>query len=1077
MTASLLLRTKFIVPAPKEDHLPRPQLTTWMAEQVDKRLILISAPPGYGKTTLLADFLSATTLPFAWYQLDAGDSDPTVFLTGIIEAIRRMIPALEPLPATFGQAAQSLLENPEPVISHQRVLNVLINELTEAYTAPWLIVLEDYHYITGPAIHALIDSLLENSPPGMAVVISSRAEPPLKLARLRARGLLAELRANDLRFRDDEVSAYISYERSAISAESLSLLIEKTEGWAAVLQIVRSSLTGCDVESARQVIAGLSGSHRFVFDYLADEVFRRQPEVWQEFLLRTSVLNQMDSAACSAVAGIHQAQTILEEIEKQNLFLTSIDPQRRWFRYHTLFREFLLSKFHTERAEEYQQVENIAGHYFESLGEWEAAFLHYADAGNYPEAAKVMLAFASDYVERGRVEVLHRYISMLPGEVLHDHPELLLQHGNAHRRLGMAGLAISAYEDARAAFTFQGNLSGISRAQTRLAEVNRAQGNYRHAERLATQALESAPANDHPARADALMALAKSTGFLTGMDQGRSLAEQAVEETRLAGEAVSPLARAGFLQSLGQICWWHGDPQAAVNYCQEALHLVHDDLSPIAAQIYILLVTPHLYWREFETALRYAERGLEISQTLHLAELLPAAYTALGNVLTRLGETARAEAALRQSVELAQRLGIAAHEQLMATSYLTYNLSSQGRVDEAWQLIEGALWAFTGNPDTYEAFQCQSVMADVALEKYQLSRAEKLFDTLLQTGKRRQFNIPLGMVHFGLAYIHLVTGRVETGLMHARAAHTLLEHTRAIQLFLDQGERTKVVCNALAAAGEDSPFLERVRELIPGKRHKAATVSVAQSTIVVKCLGNLRVLVNGADIPQERWVSTKARDLLAYFVTFRSDRIPAERIFDGVWVEKPGRGLTAFHTALSRLRSALKTGDSTLRFVFVEVGEYWLDRPRFNIDVDEFDAALAKAHASNEDEMAAHWYEHAINLYQGEYLQNLYYDWLLPERRRLSRAYLESLRALSDFHFTHARYTHSLELLQRALRVDNLVEDLHCQAMRAYAAVGDRAGLARQYQELKELLASEIGIEPLTTTNNLYHRLLDGMKT
>jgi LuxR family maltose regulon positive regulatory protein len=1076
MTASLLLRTKFIVPSPKEDHLPRPQLTTWMADQVDKRLILISAPPGYGKTTLLADFLSATTLPYAWYQLDAGDSDPTVFLTGIIEAIRRMTPAPEPLPATLGQAAQSLLENPEPVISHQRVLNVLINELTEAYTAPWLIVLEDYHYITGPAIHALIDSLLENSPPGMAVVISSRAEPPLKLARLRARGLLAELRANDLRFRDDEVLAYITHQGAPISPESLNLLIEKTEGWAAVLQIVRSSLAGHDMEFARQVITGLSGSHRFVFDYLADEVFRRQPETWQEFLLHTAVLSQMDSATCGAVANVPNAQEILEEIEKQNLFLTSIDPQRRWFRYHTLFREFLLSKLHREKPDAFKAIEKIAGQYYETLSEWEAAFLHYANAGAYPDAARVMLSFAADYVERGRVEVLHRYISMLPAEVLHAHPELLLHHGNAHRRLGMAGLALSAYEDARAAFTSQGNLSGISRALTRLAEVNRAQGNYRQAELLATQALESAPANDHPARADALMALAKSTGFLTGMDQGRSLAEQAVEETRLAGEGVSPLARAGFLQSLGQICWWHGDPQAAVNYCQEALHLVHDDLSPIAAQIYILLVTPHLYWREFETALRYAERGLEISQTLHLAELLPAAYTALGNVLTRLGETARAETALRQSVELAQRLGIAAHEQLMATSYLTFNLSSQGRVEEAWQLIEGALWAFTGSPDTYEAFQCQSVMADVALEKYQLSRAENLFDALLQTGERRQFNIPLGMVHFGLAYIHLATGRAESGLAHARAALALLERTRAIQLFLDQGERTKVVCNALAAAGEDSPFLQRVRELLPGKRQKLAAVAVTQSTIVVRCLGNLRVLVNGVDIPQERWVSTKARDLLAYFVTFRGDRIPAERIFDGVWVEKPGRGLTAFHTALSRMRSALKTGDSTLRFVFVEAGEYWLDQPRFSIDVEEFDAALAKAHAASADDTAAHWYDHAINLYQGEYLQNLYYDWLLPERRRLSRAYLESLRALADHHFIHGRYTHSLELLQRALRVDNLIEDLHCQAMRVYAALGDRAGLARQYQELKELLANEIGMEPLTATNNLYNRLLDGLK-
>jgi two-component SAPR family response regulator len=448
----------------------------------------------------------------------------------------------------------------------------------------------------------------------------------------------------------------------------------------------------------------------------------------------------------------------------------------------------------------------------------------------------------------------------------------------------------------------------------------------------------------------------------------------------------------------------------------------------------------------------------------------------LGNVLTRLGETSRAEAALRQSVELAQRLGIASYEQLMATGYLAYNLYGQGRADEAWQLAEGALWAYTGNRDAYEAFVCRSVLADVALENEQLNRAENLFNELAQSGKRRQFRIPLAMVYFGLAYIHLVTDRKESGVEYARASLELIEPTRAFQLFIDQGERSRVVCNALVEAGHASSFLDRVIGFQPDYRKKQTVTLKDQSAVTIKSLGAFRVFIGEEEVTQERWVSSKARDLLAYFVTFRSERIPADRAFDAIWAEKTGRGLTAFHTALSRLRSALKTGDNSPRLILVEAGDYRIDAARFTIDIDEFDTALAKARASSEDEAAAHFYEQATQLYNGEYLQNLYYDWLFPERRRLNQAYLSSLRALADHHFTQKRYTRSQELIQRALRVDSLQEDLYCQSMRIYAALGDRAGLISQYQEMKRILTKELDMEPLSTTENLYQKLLENFR-
>jgi LuxR family maltose regulon positive regulatory protein len=1071
MKPSILLRTKFLVPRSRPDLLPRPRLLDWLEANSDKRLILLSAPAGYGKTTLLVDFINASHRPFAWYQFDAQDSDPTVFLTYLIESLRSMKQAPETLTHAIGQTAQSLLDSAETTISPTRVLTVLINELAEQIEVPWLIVFEDYHYVTSPVVHQLVDFLLENAPDGLHIILSTRIDPPIALSRLRARGQLAELRVSSLRFRKEEMTKWMQSDLSELSNESLDLLSEKTEGWVAALQIIRSSLSGRDAEDVNTMLAGLSGSQQFVFDYLADEVFKRLPEDVQEFLLRTSIIQQMDSSACNAVASVQNAQSILEELEKQNLFVASLDTQKKWYRYHYLFREFLFSRLQRVETESVVGLERSAGAHYESQGELEVAFSHYVNAGEYESAARVVSVFASDYVERGRVEVLHRYLSTLPVDVMKANPELLLQHGNALLRLGQTGAAIAAHEDARASFASQNNPSGICRALTRLAEVNRAQGHYRHAEAMATEALSFADA-DHAARAEALMALAKSAGFLTGMDKGRQLAEQAVEEARLAGDQVSALSRANFLQSLGQICWWYGDPQATVSYCQEALQIAPEEFSPIGAQAYISLVTPFLYWRELDKALQYAERGLQIAQTLHLKELLPSAYTALGNVLTRLGETARAEACLRQGMEIGQQLGLASYEQLMATGFLAYNLCGQGRVDEARQLAEGALWSYTGNADTYEAYVCRSVLADIALENRQLDKAESLYAELIEVGERRQFRIPLAMVYFGLAYIHLATKRNESGLDYAHKALQLIEAAKVFQLFLDQGIRSKVVTEALIHAGEKSPFLERVLENLPEKQF--SQISVQDHSIQVQCFGNFRVLVNGQEVSQERWVSAKARDLLAYFVTMRGEKVPAEKAFDAIWGAKERTSRTAFHTALSRLRNALKSGEDNPRLILVEVGEYWLDSARFTIDVDEFNSALAQAHAGQTPASRAEWHERAAALYRGEYLQNLYYEWVFPERRRLTQSYLGVLQELASYHLANQNPKEAIGCIEKAIPLDQLNEELYCQGMRAYNMLNDRAGITRLYSDLKLILKNELNTASMPGTDTLYNELIGG---
>ena len=529
MAISHLLNTKFLAPRRRADQLARPHLVGRLANAVGRRrLTLLSAPPGYGKTTLLVELTDSGDYPCAWLQLDAADGDPRVFLSGLVEAVQRMAIAAAPaLP--LGAETQRLLETSDDsaAISTERVLTVLVNELSAALPRPWLLVLEDYHLVTNPAVHMLTDLLIEKGPPQMHVVISSRVDPPLALARLRGRGQIEEFRVPDLRFSLQEIHARLAAtERSPnLNDASIAALHDKTEGWAAAVQIVATSLAGADEQSARRFIDRLSGVQRHIFAYLAEEVFRRHPPPRQDFLMRTAVLAQMNAAICNELLAIDNAQDMLEQLEAENLFLVSLDEERAWYRYHHLFREFLLARLGREMPAQRAALEIAAARYYAGQGELEAAFGHYLRGKEFAAACRVLTTLAPDYLERGRTAVLQRYLAELPAETLAAQPELVLTAGIVQHRLGQLPAAIARYEEAHRLFAAQHYPRGVCRALTQLAEVARAQGDYGRAQTLASAALAQAAPDDHAGRAHALMALARSEGFLADMDRGRTLAE------------------------------------------------------------------------------------------------------------------------------------------------------------------------------------------------------------------------------------------------------------------------------------------------------------------------------------------------------------------------------------------------------------------------------------------------------------------------------------------------------------------------------------------------------------------------
>src|SRR5438128_3708485 len=321
-----LLETKFYVPKSRRGLVPRPRLSDRLNRGAESKLTLVSAPAGFGKTTLLADWLAAVAVDgrtVTWLSLDQSDNHPASFWTYLIAA-------LQTAERHIGASATALLQSPQPA-PIQAVLTLLLNELS-AMSTDLVLVLDDYHVIDAREIHDGMVFMLDHLPPRLHLVIASRTDPPLPLARLRARGELVEIRAADLRFTPDEAAVYLNQGMGLdLTAHERAVLEDRTDGWIAALQLAALSMKGR--EDTASFIAGFSGDDRYIVDYLVEEVLKRQSEAVRSFLLHTSILDQLSGPLCDAGTGQEGGSAMLEALDRGNLFVVPLDDRRRWYRY------------------------------------------------------------------------------------------------------------------------------------------------------------------------------------------------------------------------------------------------------------------------------------------------------------------------------------------------------------------------------------------------------------------------------------------------------------------------------------------------------------------------------------------------------------------------------------------------------------------------------------------------------------------------------------------------------------------------------------------------------------------------
>ncbi|MEI7770129.1 MAG: LuxR C-terminal-related transcriptional regulator [Chloroflexales bacterium] len=573
-----------------------------------RRLTLISAPAGFGKTSLASAWIAGCGRPAAWLSLDEGDNDPTRFLAYLVAA-------LQTIAATIGAGVSGALQSPQPPPA-ESILTALINDVT-VIPDPFILVLDDYHAIDSPSVDHALAFLIEHLPPQMHLVIVSREDPHLPLARLRTRDQLTELRAADVRFTPAEAAEFLNQVMGLNLAEGdIAALESRTEGWIAGLQLAALSMQGRS--DAASFITSFTGSHRFVLDYLIEEVLERQPDHIQTFLLRTSILDHMCGPLCDAVLGSPAAsgQDTLEHLEHTNLFIVPLDNERRWYRYHQLFRDLLRQRLGQSRsAGEIAELHLGASAWYEHNGLAFDAFRHATAADDVERAERLIGSTDMGLHFRSVAMPVLDWLAALPKVVLDARPQLLVR---AATLALMAGQTTGVEEHLQAA---EHALHGVARdertrdliGQMACARATLALTRYDPDAMIsqAHRALDYLHPENLAFRFTASWALATALQFKGDRAAAARACQESIAISQRSGDIFSKMlatSTLGDLQELDNQLY-----QAAETY-RRMLQLAGDHPQPNAGEVHLGLARICYQWNDLEAAERHAQQSLQLTR-------------------------------------------------------------------------------------------------------------------------------------------------------------------------------------------------------------------------------------------------------------------------------------------------------------------------------------------------------------------------------------------------------------------------------------------------------------------------------
>jgi LuxR family transcriptional regulator, maltose regulon positive regulatory protein len=642
MSSTPILATKLYVPPPRPRAVLRLRLTGHLNGGLNGKLTLVSAPAGFGKTTLLGEWVAGCERPVAWLSMDEEDNDPTRFLAYFVAALQTIAPDI-------GEGVLGVLQSPQPP-PIESILTALLNEI-DTVPDDFVLVLDDYHVIDGSAVDEALSFVLEHLPPGMHLVIATREDPQLPLARLRARGQLSEVRADDLRFTPDEAAEFLNEAMGlSLSKEDIAALETRTEGWIAGLQLAALSMRR--LSDATSFIKSFTGTHHFVLDYLVEEVLGQQSESVQTFLLRTSILERLCGPLCDAVVSDPSAsgQETLEYLERANLFLVPLDDERRWYRYHHLFAELLRQRLHQSAAssmgDEVRDVAELhirASRWYEDNG-WEIeAFQHAASANDVERAARLVEGEGMPLIFRGAVAPVLTWLESLPTRELDARPSLWVMYASSllfvsqttgvEEKLQAAEAALQGAAPDEKSRDLIGHIAAI---RATLAVIQQDVETIIAQSRRALEYL-------HPDNLPVRTATNWTLGNAYQLQGDRAAASQAYSEAIAISEAIGhSIITIMATTGLGNVQEAENQLHLAAQTYRRVLQLAGDPPLPVACEAHLGLARISYEWDDLDAAQKHGQHGVQLARQIENTDRFVACEVFLARLKRARGDVAGA---------------------------------------------------------------------------------------------------------------------------------------------------------------------------------------------------------------------------------------------------------------------------------------------------------------------------------------------------------------------------------------------------------------------------------------------------
>lgn len=1076
--AITVTRTKIIIPRRRNDLITRKRLNLLLDDLLDYKLLLIAAPAGYGKTSLLVDWVNQNDLPVCWYALDHLDQDLPRFISHLIASISQVFPG-------FGGQSRASLENyANPQNDTSRIITAIVNDAYENIREHFAIVLDDFHAVdSSDEVNGFVNRLVTEVDENCHLIIASRTllslpDLPLMVGRSMVKGLSYD----ELAFQADEIQALLqmNYQQS-ISNEAAIELQRETEGWITGLllsaQTIQQGMTD-RVQVARASGVGL-------YEYLVQQVLDQQSPILRDFLLKTSLLEEFDSKLCQAVLGDppqgFQWFDLIRELLQNNLFVLPVDDRGTWLRYHHLFRDFLQEQISRENPELIKPILQRLALVFMEQDSWEKAYEIYQRIRDQVGVVNLIERASFTMLKNRQLDVLNKWISRLQPAFVQQRPSLLSTLGAIDILYGNVELGISRLDQAEKQFD-----PAIDHRQLALLFMRRSTGhgflgNYRAALSDVDKALTLVDGivDIQDIYADTLRL--KGLGYYRLGDLGEAI--HYMEKALLVFQSLSnPQNEALTHSDLGLAYMDSGQlPQALMHY-EQALAF-WDNSGNIGRKVTVLnnIGVLHHLLGKYDQASKYLDETLILARKSGNVRIESYALTSIGDLYSELDAFNSASEAYRLAREIATRIN---NQRLLIYTYLADASINRrrGNLAVSDQLMSEVSRFIQRSVSTYEKGLYSLIVGQIAVAKGEFSPAiaplEKAVSYFRKGGQDTdsiQAFLSLARVYYGLGDLSQCFSLLDRAIrlsLDSSSIHALITASREAEMILQDPSMPPYLRPQVTQLIKQlNAYKKRIPEYRRILRQQNLVIAIEQAPrLTIQALGTTQVSLAGELVSAPEWRTQNSVRELFFLLLAHPKGLSKDEIGLVLWPDSSQKQLKVqFKNALYRLRRAL--GRDVVIFEQNEDSYRFNHALDYEYDVETFRNLIKKARkTTGAGRISA--YQSAVKIYQGPYQPEGEGLWIEPEREQLWQDYLQTELTLVGHYLENSNHHAALAHIHRVLAQDPCQEEAHRLAMKAHASMGNQAGLVRQFEICKDTLHNLLGVSPSPQTEKLYYQLL-----